>query len=348
MGKISNFIMKVFGLFGHSENDVVNVRESKDILTNKTIYNELVSLFEIKLEELSVGERMIYPMTFNVILHSSDYQALKGTLPLVFEEVVKQFGKIISKYTEKYPKNLNPARNWTFQVSGSSDDIPLTDDDVLEIRKGSINIMEVGIFHEGVSNEFDNEQGAQNVRVTVKPRNSKVYKNLNVNDKVYTNIFSLAEGIIQYPFDKSVLSPNNTSYSQQDSHYKQNTAPYTDNSVDSSNVHGNAIARLYYFKDGKRHSYDIKTNLVHISGMNDQRKDDSIFHVESTKVKDSHVQIRYLPNEQKFQIIAYGPVRLNQTNMAKSSGAENGWIPLPNNSSIFINDELSVKFLIIK
>lgn len=350
MGKFSKMIIKLLDFFRKDDNNNGGVNYSKNYLTNQKIYDELVALFETKLKEMSVGERMIYPMSFNVILHESDYQMLSGALPLVFEEVVKQYGNIIRKYTEKFPNNLNPARNWTFQVSGSSDDIPLSDEEVVEVRKGSINIMEVGIFHEGASADTEN---IQNVRVTVKPRNSVVYKNLNINMDVYRNIFPLAEGLMQYPFDRTVLQNNNSNIAEssgaQNMHDSQSAAYKVDNSaVSSVNNQNNAVASLSYSKNGRSYYYTMKTNLIHISGTNDQRQDESIFHVDSVGIKDSHVQIRYMPNDQIFQIISYGPTRLNGKKMTESSGAENGWIPLPNNSSIFINDELSVKFSIIK
>ncbi|MCM1199006.1 MAG: hypothetical protein NC308_08955, partial [Clostridium sp.] len=57
----------------------------------------------------------------------------------------------------------------------------------------------------------------------------------------------------------------------------------------------------------------------------------------------SHVQIKYVPEEKKFQIAAFGLVRLNGRKLTESSGAPH-WHSLANNSSIFINDEISVKF----
>ena len=74
------------------------------------------------------------------------------------------------------------------------------------------------------------------------------------------------------------------------------------------------------------------------------RKGRSFFILESPDIKDSHVQIKYLPSEKKFQIAAYGPTRLNSRRITESSGGDVYWHDLANNSSIFINDEISVKF----
>ena len=88
----------------------------------------------------------------------------------------------------------------------------------------------------------------------------------------------------------------------------------------------------------------MKDNLIHISGKNEMRKGRSFFILESSEIKDSHVQIKYLPSEKKFQIAAYGPTRLNSRKITESSGGDVYWHDLANNSSIFINDEISVKF----
>ena len=345
MSKISTAIINFLRGFFGGKNDDESVRNKSGNLTTKDIYDEMVKLFESKLIETSVGERMLYPMTFNIILHDDDYQSLKGYLPLVFKEIVKKFGDIIRKYTPKYPDNQNPAKQWTFQVAGCSNDIPLSDGELLEVRKASVNVMEVGLFYED-ANTNDNE-APKNVRVTVKPRNSKVYKNLNLNMDVYNNIFPISEGVMQYPFDKSVLLPKHAESAKTNNASSSSSATNeTSTNTRQTMFTGNENASLSYSKDGNVYTYTIKSNLVHISGENDTRTDDSIFHLKSKGVKDSHVQIRFNPNEKRYQIIAYGPTRLNEKMMKESSGSEDGWIPLPNKSSILINEEICVKFLI--
>ena len=347
MSKIStaiiDFLRGFFGGGGGEGPSNVDVKYKNGSLTNQNIYDEMLKLFESKLTEMSVGERMIYPMTFNIILHEDDYQYLRGSLPLVFKEIIKKFGDIIRKYTPKYPDNQNPARQWTFQVAGCSNDIPLGDGEFLEVSKGSINVMEVGLFYEDAA--ANNNEAPKNVRVTVKPRNSMVYKNLNLNMDVYKNIFPISEGVMQYPFDKSVLQTADTAKTN---NVSSNASGTNETSMGGRQTMftGNENASLSYTKDGNKYTYMIKSNLVHISGENDVRTDESIFHLKSKKVKDSHVQIRFNPNEKRYQIIAYGPVCLNEKIMEESSGSKEGWIPLPNKSNILINGEICVKFLI--
>ena len=90
----------------------------------------------------------------------------------------------------------------------------------------------------------------------------------------------------------------------------------------------------------------MKDNLVHISGRNESRKGDSFFIIDSDTIMDSHVQIKYVDSEKKFQIAAYGPVRLNSRKIDESIGRNVKWYDLANNSSIFINNEINVKFKI--
>ena len=76
------------------------------------------------------------------------------------------------------------------------------------------------------------------------------------------------------------------------------------------------------------------------------RKGRSFFILESPDIKDSHVQIRYLPDDKNFQIAAYGPTRLNDRKIEESKGGDVKWYNLSNNSGIFINNEISVRFVI--
>lgn len=340
--KIMNILKKFFGKKSDGTGSEDEQNRFNVDLSNQTIYDEMVKLFESKLKEMSVGERMIYPMTFNILLHDDDYKYLRASLPLVFKEIIKKFGEIIRKYTAKYPDNLNPAKQWTFQVAGSSDDIPLGNGDVLEVKKGSINVMEVGLFYEDMAS-VDNDT-SNNVRVTLKPRNSKVYKNQNLNMDVYYNIFPISEGVMQFPFDKSILSsnPNNVNNSTANSYVSPNEDICGDG---RQTIYGSGNATLSYTLDGSVYTYQIKSALTHISGEDDMRTDDSIFHLKSKNIRDSHVQIRFNQNEKRYQIIAYGPTRLNEKKMHESSGADDGWVTLPNKSSILVNDEICLKFL---
>ena len=43
-----------------------------EVLSNKVLLTELREHFKSELEKLSVGDRMLYPMSFKILLHHED------------------------------------------------------------------------------------------------------------------------------------------------------------------------------------------------------------------------------------------------------------------------------------
>jgi putative protease len=66
--------------------------------------------------------------------------------------------------------------------------------------------------------------------------------------------------------------------------------------------------------------------------------------LENEGIMAPHVQIRYLADTGKFQIVVFGKTKLNGKELEVSQDGMAKWYALANNSKIFINDEISVKF----
>lgn len=311
-------MLDVFGGGGIGEDPV------KETLTNKRLLKELVDHFRWMLEEESVGQRMLYPMAFKILLAPEDYNSRKQSLPFVLPEVVAAFYAIIDEKKNEYPDYTPPSRYWYFQFLPSQiDTIQTEGNSHLTVRKGHIttvaSLMTYDIRSGNVS--VDN-----NTRVSVKLDDSNVMNNVNINWDAIKAVDVIDEGTFIYNFDKSL---------NQD----------TRHIIESSNMaQVSGLAELSYSKGGKNYHYIMKDNLVHISGRNESRKGSSFFIIDSDTIMDSHVQIKYVDSEKKFQIAAYGPVRLNSRKIDESSGRDVKWYDLSNNSSIFINDEIKVRF----
>lgn len=298
---------------------------SDNRLTNKRLLEELTSHFKIKVKEESVGQRMLYPMSFNILMDPSDYDDRKPALPFVLPQVVAAFYGIIEDMRQDYPDYAPPAKYWHFQFSACKMGTLQTDESApLIVRKGHITTVATLLTFD--IKEARNVSVNTNTRVSVKLDDSNVMNDANVNWNALKNLDVISDGTFIYNFDKTLSC---------------DTQRIADNS-NMAEVAG--IAELSYSKGGNNYHFIMKDNLIHISGKNEMRKGRSFFILESSEIEDSHVQIKYLPSDKKFQIAAYGPTRLNSRKIAQSSGGNVFWHDLANNSSIFINDEISVKF----
>ena len=319
MMKIVKKILDVFK--GSKDGDALN----GDQLTNKRLLEELTSHFKIMLNAESVGQRMLYPMSFNILMDPTDYNNRRQSLPFVLPQVVSAFYGIIDDMRQEYPDYTPPAKYWYFQFSACQlGTIQTGDSTPLIVRKGHITTVATLLTFD--IKEANNVSVNNNTRVSIKLDDSNVMNDVNVNWNAIKNLDVLSDGTFTYNFDNTL---------------SRDTQRITDN---SNMAEVNGIAELSYSQGGRNYHFIMKDNLIHISGKNEMRKGRSFFILESSEIKDSHVQIKYLPSEKKFQIAAYGPTRLNSRKITESSGGDVYWHDLANNSSIFINNEISVKF----
>lgn len=315
-------VKKILDIFkGSKEIEDLN----SDQLTNKRLLEELTSHFKTMLNTESVGQRMLYPMSFNILMDPADYNNRRQSLPFVLPQVVSAFYGIIDDMRQEYPDYTPPAKYWYFQFSACQlGAIQTGNSTPLIVRKGHITTVATLLTFD--IKEANNVSVNNNTRMSIKLDDSNVMNDVNVNWNAIKNLDILSDGTFIYNFDNTL---------------SRDTQRITDNS-NMNEVNG--IAELSYSTGGRNYHFIMKDNLIHISGKNEMRKGRSFFILENPDIKDSHVQIKYLPSEKKFQIAAYGPTRLNSRKITESSGGDVYWHDLANNSSIFINDEISVKF----
>lgn len=295
---------------------------SPETLTNKVLLKELTSHFEQMLLEESVGKRMLYPMSFNILMVPEDYNSRRDALKFILPQVVAEFYEIIRKMKEKYPIYTPPALYWTFQFAA----FPETDDEeTVVVRKGHITTMaSLSTFD---VRKVNNVKMDSNVRVSIKVSNTNVERT-NVNMDAITDMEILGGDLYTFDFNPT-LNDNPIEIS---------------NNSNISSIDG--IAELSYSLSGYTYRYTMCDSLIMISGKNDLRQNSSIFKIENENIMDSHILIKYEKDASKFKIATFGMANLNTRKMDVSKGGEVKWYELPNKSSIFINNEVSVKFVI--
>lgn len=298
---------------------------SNNLLTNKRLLEELTQHFKTMLEEESVGQRMLYPMSFNILMDPADYEARKHSFPFILPEVVSAFYGIIDDMRSQYPNYTPPAKYWYFQFSSCQLGTIQTGNSMpLIVRRGHITTVATLMTFDikNANNTFVDS----NARVSIKLDDSNVMNDVNVNWNAIKNLDILSDGTFIYNFDNTLCRDSQRI-------------------IDNSNMGEiNGLAELSYSRAGRNYHFIMRDNLIHISGKNEMRKGRSFFILESENIKDSHVQIKYVVDEKKFQLAAFGPTRLNSRKVVESTGGNIFWQDLANNSTIFINDEISVRF----
>lgn len=294
-------------------------------LTNRDLLYEFSRHFENELKELSVGHRMIYPMSFNVLLHPDDYEILHDSFPFVLGEFVNGFYDIMRKYQSTYPiYKPSPAKDWMFQLSACrAKELP---EEVLKKRKVQTheNFVEGMIRPGGVliisslarfdlkkveNGSKENEDNGEKPRLSMSCRNSEVMKALNW--EAMENLLVLADGVYSTPFR------------------------------DKLNSLGDGTLAII---EGKGIRYVMKDSLMCVSGQGDGRTDRMILKLDTDKVIDSHLQIEYLQEKEKFRVAAYALATLNGHLMELSKGGDVHWEDLPDGSILQVAG-IELKFI---
>lgn len=302
-----------------------NLKHSVSKITNKVLLNELVTHFEQSMEELSVGRRLLYPMSFNILMHPDDYNLTKESFKYVLPEVISQFYAIIKREKDKYHDGVNyaaPAKYWFFQFSACQYGEKDGHDEFLErgkiITTGSLTTFDF----RAAQNEIQTET---NIQLSVKCLNSKTNAN-NINMKALLGIDILSEGAYSFNFDENLNEDT----------FKIEL---------SSRSRDKGWAFLRWTEGTEAMKFSMYDMYIDISGSLETRTNRNICRINSDAVSVSHVQIRYNQTTQTFQLAAFAKTRLNSREVPLSVGGTPNWVTLPKfNSKLFLNDAVSIEF----
>lgn len=326
MGNFSDAIKKILSLGTIDPDNKKNKQETSRV-TNQILLNELVEHFNQQMEELSVGRRLLYPMSFNVLMHPDDYNTTKESLPFILPEVVSAFYAAIKKKKDSYTCTVNfapPATYWFFQFSACQVAELNGQEDFIKrgkiITTGNLTTFDIKNIHGG------NVRSEVNVHLSVKCQNSNTNDN-NINMDALLGMDILSEGSYTFNFDKNM---------NEDTTFISGT----------TNAQQAGWAKIRWAAaDGGYLVYEMLDTYIDISGNSDSRRTRNICHIDSSAIITSHVQIRFDQTTRSFFLAAFAKTRLNGREVPLSNGGNPNWITLPKtNSKIFLNDAISVEF----
>lgn len=300
-------------------------RQSK--ITNEVLLKELVAHFKEQMKELSVRTRLLYPMSFNILMHPDDYNATKEAFPFILPEVVAEFYLAIKRERKRFNNKVNsapPATYWFFQFSACQINGQDGNEDFIKrgeiVTTGSLTTFDISKAQQG------NSHKEANVRLSVKCQNSHTNDN-NINMDALLGMEILSEGAYTFQFDNS-LNDDTTVIAA------------------AAGVRSRGWATLRWAADdGNTNVYEMFDNYIDISGKDENRKQNNIVKIDNDAVSISHVQIKYDPQTRSFMLAAFAKTRLNGREVPISPGRVPQWIVLPKyNSKIFLNDAVNVEF----
>lgn len=281
------------------------------------IHDEILVCFESSIPILSVGRRMLYPTSFNVLLNPQDLEEINETLPFLVQEVSVRMEEIIDKYKKKsrYTNFEAPSRNWFFQFSACESFSPSgKPEDNIIIERHAPYI--IGALYSTAIGS-NNVREAGNLKMSLKPKNSETYAKYDINPNAFLGIDSLGTGIFKIKI-------------------KGDLQPSAENTVTGSNE---IYAKIHF--DGLVFEMIDKEIIISQKAGQQQLKS-NILLIEAPHVKDSHARIRYDSSSKRFSIAAFHFIRVNEAEIPVSSARNPIWFDLPPVANILVGDQHSL------
>lgn len=297
-------------------------QKKSEKLTNQAVYDELIAHFKADMKELSVGRRVLYPMSFNILLHPDDYARVGSSLPFILPEVIAGFYAAIKARCVglEGAYATPPATCWFFQFASST----IKDDGNGEVFMKPGEMVTVGSLETFDIQGLQQGRRVGNTMLSVKCQNSDVVKN-NVNQEALLGMEILTNNAFIFNFDKQMSEKlGDIQATQRD--------------------RKNSLATLAYSEGGVNVYFDMLDDLIVVTGPSDSRKMDNIIVINNEAVQIGHVQIRYQKTTNRFQMCAYAKARLNQREVPLSIGGAPIWKDMAFKSDILLNDEVNLKF----
>ena len=299
-------------------------------LTAQELLDDIFAIFQERLKEETTSEFLLFPTCFYIYLHQADYDKRKEAFGHTVKGVVNLFHKDIRKKMTTYPDYIPHATHWRIQFLLFREGM-IVEDDGNEIKAKQKEPFIISTIYS--TNFSEGYFGSENFVMTTRNRASLTKVNYNVNRDALMGIEQ--EGnCFTVKFDQSFAKITNDIYSDNKSQ----------NSADRAKAVLVITGGKFLGVDDGKDKYFMTSNELHISGKNDNRTSVTILNIDSDRVLNPHVLIKYFTDDDGFKLAAFGPVRCNEIKTPVSAGDRIVWVNLYNNSDIFINDEININF----
>lgn len=307
-------------MFKRLKDALLGDKNLRTVYRGNDIHNEIINCFNSSILDLSIGERMLYATSFNILLHPQDYKDIEQTFLFLVKEVAKQLEKIIDKQKlkKKYSDFEAPSKNWFFQFSPCQElVISENGEDRTIIERGHPYIM--GSLYSITLG--GNIKEANKLKMSIKPKNSDTYASFDINPNAFRGIDPLGTGIFTVKI-------------------KNDLQPQSEMLVSSSTE---IYAELKFNQGAKTYTFQMMDKEIIIAKKSEGNTGKTnILQIDDPNVIEGHARIKFDAGTKTFSIAAFDYVRVDETKVPVSSGGNINWLQLSEKANILIGSSSSL------
>jgi len=290
-------------------NETSGINGKTAALTPDVVYKYIIEKFTDSIRELSFGNRVVFYHEFIISFNAEDYREFvenrQGIFGLIAKETVKKFYEILKEHRTA-GKTVEPSGSkWVFRL--------VSHPDYVRGDKGFIGKLLP-----------DNNQKAENLRVTFIPRQTGIAQTFDVNHDILKGFTYYSDGYMEIPYEEELEY------------------------ADEKTVNNKILARLETIIpdkqfSGKKVEYLMKEDDIIVSGSDETREDANVFVIPSEWVNSPHLQIKYNKADGKFYLASFGEITtMNEVAVNRSDVNAPVWAELPVNSRLLLNGIIGV------
>ncbi len=290
-------------------NETSGINGKTAALTPDVVYKYIIEKFTDSIRELSFGNRVVFYHEFIISFNAEDYREFvenrQGIFGLIAKETVKKFYEILKEHRTA-GKTVEPSGSkWVFRL--------VSHPDYVRGDKGFIGKLLP-----------DNNQKAENLRVTFIPRQTGIAQTFDVNHDILKGFTYYSDGYMEIPYEEELEY------------------------ADEKTVNNKVLARLETIIpdkqfSGKKVEYLMKEDDIIVSGSDETREDANVFVIPSEWVNSPHLQIKYNKADGKFYLASFGEITtMNEVAVNRSDVNAPVWAELPVNSRLLLNGIIGV------
>jgi hypothetical protein len=290
-------------------NETSGINGKTAALTPDVVYKYIIEKFTDSIRELSFGNRVVFYHEFIISFNAEDYREFvenrQGIFGLIAKETVKKFYEILKEH-RGVGKTVEPSGSkWVFRL--------VSHPDYVRGDKGFIGKLLP-----------DNNQKAENLRVTFIPRQTGIAQTFDVNHDILKGFTYYSDGYMEIPYEEELEY------------------------ADEKPVNNKELARLETIIpdkqfSGKKVEYLMKEDDIIVSGSDETRDDANVFIIPSEWVNSPHLQIKYNKADGKFYLASFGEITtMNEVAINRSDVNAPVWTELPVNSRLLLNGIIGV------
>jgi len=290
-------------------NETSGITGKTAALTPDVVYRYIIEKFTDSIRELSFGSRVVFYHEFIISFNAEDYREFvenrQGIFGLIAKETVKKFYEILKEHRAA-GKTVEPSGSkWVFRL--------VSHPDYVRGDKGFIGKLLP-----------DNNQKAENLRVTFIPRQTGIAQTFDVNHDILKGFTYYSDGYMEIPYEEELEY------------------------ADEKTVNNKVLARLETIIpdkqfSGKKVEYLMQEDDIVVSGSDETRDDANVFVIPSEWVNSPHLQIKYNKADGKFYLASFGEITtMNEVTVNTSDVNAPVWTELPVNSRLLLNGIIGV------